>query len=138
MQPDIDLAGLLRGARRKADMSQRQLAQAAKVALGTIAGIESRRSNPSIGIVTKLFAATGHTLLIVDASGKQLVPYDDNTRDRNGRRYPSHLDIYEVGPEGEGWWGTYYPDRVEPGRVAPPYTFFLNRNYRDVTRDVET
>jgi transcriptional regulator with XRE-family HTH domain len=116
----FDVGGLLRRARRIADMSQRELAKASGVPAATIARLESRPIRPNIGTLEKLFAATGHRLVVRDEAGTELRGYDGgDLRDRAFRRYAAHLDVRPVGPKGEGWWGYYLPYRVHADRPGP-------------------
>lgn len=122
-------AGLIRAARRKADLSQVQLARAAKIHSSTVGRIESGALRPSLNILRSLLGATGYFLVAVDAEGHVLQPMcdRDDLRDGAERRYPSHLDVIPDPEPGE-WWGDVY------GLARPPETFYRNRARRDAQR----
>src|SRR5262245_660697 len=58
--------GLLRAARRRADLSQRDLARAAKIHPSTVGRIESGELQPSLEIFRRLMGAAGHYFAVVD------------------------------------------------------------------------
>ncbi|MFC3503940.1 GNAT family N-acetyltransferase [Micromonospora krabiensis] len=109
----LDVGGVLRALRRGADLSQRELADRAGVPQATVARIESGRARyPKLATVERLVRAAGGSLVIgvpdaptADAeptpspipplSPVTPVPHDD-LRDDAGRRYPAHLDVWEV------------------------------------------
>jgi transcriptional regulator with XRE-family HTH domain len=77
------LAGnLLRIARARTDMSQRELAEAARVPQSTIARIESGARQPSLPVLARILAAIDLELRI------KLEPYDahDDLLDAQGAR----------------------------------------------------
>jgi transcriptional regulator with XRE-family HTH domain len=121
--------GLMRRARRIADLSQRELARAAKVAQSTVARIESGDRVPSLDMMQRLMAAAGLCLVVVDASGRVIQPMREceETRDGGNRRYPSHLDTI-LDPRSGEWWGDSY------GLARPPETFYRDRRERDYRR----
>jgi transcriptional regulator with XRE-family HTH domain len=133
-----DLGGILRALRRRADMSQRELADRAGVPAGTVARIESgRAADPKFRTVERLVRAAGAVLTVGDAPvGK--APPDDRRRDEAGRRYPAHLDVRAVltAKDWSGaWWAYWYdlPRKRWPVR-APEWTYDLNRSRRDWRR----
>jgi transcriptional regulator with XRE-family HTH domain len=64
----LDLGAALRALRRRADLSQRELARRARVPQSTVARIESDRpSEPHFGTVVALVRAAGGDVQIVDA-----------------------------------------------------------------------
>jgi transcriptional regulator with XRE-family HTH domain len=121
--------GLLRRARRMADLSQRELARAAKVAQSTVARIEAGDLTPSLDMTQRLMAPAGLYLVVVDGEGRIVVPMREceEARDGGNRRYPSHLDTI-LDPRPGEWWGDSY------GLARPPETFYRNRVYRDYQR----
>jgi transcriptional regulator with XRE-family HTH domain len=121
--------GLLRRARRIADLSQRELADAAKVSQSTVARIESGERAPSLSMMQRLIAPAGLYLVVVDGDGRIIVPMREceETRDGANRHYPSHLDTI-LDPRPGEWWGDEY------GLARPPETFHRNRRYRDYQR----
>lgn len=59
----IDSAGtLVRDARRRAGMTQTQLAQRAGITQSVVSAYESNRREPSLPVLLRLIAATGHAL----------------------------------------------------------------------------
>jgi transcriptional regulator with XRE-family HTH domain len=121
--------GLIRRARRIGDLSQREMARAAKVSQSTVARIESGDLVPSLDVAQRLLLTAGLYLVVVDADGWVVTPMREceETRDDAGRRYPSHLDTILDPGLGE-WWGDSY------GLARPPETFFRDRTYRDYQR----
>jgi transcriptional regulator with XRE-family HTH domain len=123
------LSGIVRRARRIADLSQRQMAKAAGVGASTIGGIENDTLTPSVQLLKRVLAVAGLYLVVVDGSGHVVQPMGDwdDTRDGADRRYPAHLDTI-LDPEPGEWWADLY------GLVRPPETFHRNRYLRDVQR----
>jgi transcriptional regulator with XRE-family HTH domain len=121
--------GLLRRARRLADLSQHQLATRAGVPQSTVARVESGKLAPSLRMFQRLLAAAGLSLVVVDADGRVIQPMRESDDVRNGgdRRYPSHLDTI-LDPRSGEWWGDAY------GLARPPETFWRNRARRDAMR----
>ena len=60
---------ILRHARRRARMTQRQLAAAAGTPQSTVGRIETGRLNPTVESLRRLLAATGHDLELVPTAG---------------------------------------------------------------------
>ncbi|MFE9184996.1 GNAT family N-acetyltransferase [Micromonospora haikouensis] len=162
----VDLGGSLRALRRHADLSQRELADLAGVPQATLARIESGRSGDvRFRTVERLVRAAGGRVAIgipsdqpgdrtcdqpgdhtCDQPGDDRVPEvvpvpgvpHDVLRDEAGRRYPAHLDAWEVhGPRDwpgawwAGWWNL--PPQHWPRRL-PAATYELSRERRDRRR----
>jgi transcriptional regulator with XRE-family HTH domain len=131
----VDLGALLRSLRRRADLSQRELAVRAGVPKSTISRIEAGRArDPKFRTVARLVSAAGGTL------GLGEVPPDPHgdRRDEGGRRYPAHLDVRDVhGPKDwpGAWWAYWYnlPPERWPLKV-PSATYDLSRERRDRRR----
>lgn len=124
LPPDgpLDLPGAIRALRRRADLSQREVAARSRVPPATVAGIESGSSpNPRLRTVERVVAATGARLAILDLDGSEpaCLPLDER-RDRALRRYPPHLDVQPV-----SWRG---------GRRVTGYGFIRSRRRRDDAR----
>lgn len=123
------IAGLLRRARREADLSQRELAKRAGLAPSTVGRIETGTVTPTIAVFERLLSCTGHRLVVVDEDGHVLLPMRDvdDIRDLADRRYPAHLDTI-LDPRIGEWWGDLY------GLARPPETFYRDRERRDALR----
>ncbi|WP_231605669.1 helix-turn-helix transcriptional regulator [Micromonospora sp. HK10] len=115
--------------RRRADVSQRQLARFAQVHPTTVGRIEAGTLTPSLAMLLRIIGTAGLRLVVVDESGRVLRPMRDRADLRDGaeRRYPSHLDVI-TDPEPGEWWADRY------GLARPPETFYRNREVRDALR----
>ncbi|MEV1331539.1 helix-turn-helix domain-containing protein [Micromonospora costi] len=122
-------AGIVRAVRRRADLSQRELARWAGVNHATVGRIEAGRMVPSIALLRRIIGVAGYRLAVVDEFGRVLRPMRDrdDTRDGADRRYPSHLDTI-LDPEPGEWWADIY------GLARPPETFYRDRRVRDAMR----
>ncbi|MEO3772916.1 helix-turn-helix transcriptional regulator [Micromonospora sp. B9E7] len=140
---ETDLGQALRALRRRADLSQRELAERSGVPQPTLARIESGRAvDPRFRTVERLVRAAGGELAVgvpsaLDITEPTTVPHDD-MRDEAGRRYPAHLDVWPVYEPRDwpgAWWAEWY--RLPPERYPlplPPAAYELNRRYRDNRR----
>ncbi|WP_233599699.1 GNAT family N-acetyltransferase [Micromonospora sp. M71_S20] len=146
----VDLGAVLRALRRRADLSQRELSERSGVPQATLARIESgRAADPRFRTVERLVRAAGGEVPIgvrdtapVATADLSLpaVPHDA-LRDGAGRRYPAHLDAWEVKEPRDwpgAWWANWYnlPPALWPLPV-PPATYQRNRRYRDRRRRAE-
>jgi transcriptional regulator with XRE-family HTH domain len=127
--PPLTIPGYVRQARRRADMSQRELARAAGIHASTVGRIEAGELTPSLRIFRKILGIGGMMLAVVDTLGRVVPPMQDwvSARDGAERRYPSHLDTILDPLPGE-WWGDTY------GLARPPETFYRDRRRRDAQR----
>jgi transcriptional regulator with XRE-family HTH domain len=123
------VSGLMRAARRRADLSQRQLAVKSATCHTTVAKVESGEKMPSLAMMERLLDACGFRLVVVDQNNRRLRPMidSDNTLDGADRRFPAHLDVI-LDPEPGEWWADSY------GLARPPETFYRNRRVRDQQR----
>lgn len=123
--PDLDIAGILRTIRSRYKCSQRQLAALAGLPPSRVSAIESGRATADVTTLQRLLAVFGAGLMVFDEFGLGVDPHrDDGLRDRAGRRYPAHLDVREVGPNGHGWWGRA---TISPWvRPQPEHTFSMS------------
>jgi transcriptional regulator with XRE-family HTH domain len=123
------IAGLIRRARRIADLSQREMARAARVAPSTVGRVESGVMAPTLEVFQRLLATAKLSLVVVDGEGHVVQPMRDidDVRDGADRLYPSHLDTILDPLPGEWWADTY-------GLARPPETFWRNRARRDARR----
>jgi transcriptional regulator with XRE-family HTH domain len=65
----VNVAKSLKAARRRAGLSQRELARATGVAQPTIARLEQGIDNPRVETVQRLLAACGETLVVLALPG---------------------------------------------------------------------
>ena len=92
--------GLVRRARRAADLSQRDLAARLGVSQSTVARWETGQSSPTLCLVEQMLALSGLRLAMIDSAGEPVAPMrEDAPRDGAGRRYPAHVDL-----DALGWW----------------------------------
>jgi transcriptional regulator with XRE-family HTH domain len=101
----IDAGAALRAARRVRHLSQRELADTARVPRSTVERIEAGGCDPRIGTVARILAAVGVELAPVLAG--QPIPIDQEReaiRDIRGRHLPAHCEI-EKTEWLDGWWG---------------------------------
>ena len=129
--PDVAerLADYVTALRRRADLSQRELAALAGVPASTIARLESGvTSDPRLSTMAKLAAAAGHRLVMAADDDALLAPEPElrgHCRDLRGRRLPAHLDVVLAMEDSlRPWW---LPKRGE-------FTFIRNRRRRDEVR----
>lgn len=127
--PTPYLALVLREARRSAGLSQRGLAERARQPAGSIAAIETQRSDVSVTRFAALLDACGWALWVVNRSGEVIDGLIDcEPRDGAGRRYPAHVTLRSTA-DRSSWWG----DRHGPYWGRPPrprLTFDLRRRTR--------
>lgn len=88
-----DIPGVIRRARRVADMSQRDLAVAAGLGASTVARAELGGEPLSLQVLLRILEATGMRVIVLGPDGEQITPMRaDSFRDGGGRRFPAHLD----------------------------------------------
>ncbi|MEU7931380.1 GNAT family N-acetyltransferase [Micromonospora echinofusca] len=141
----VDLGAALRALRRRADLSQRELAERSGVPQATLARIESgRATDPRFRTVERLLRAAGGEVAVgvrdTAAPADRVLPPvpHEALRDGAGRRYPAHLDVWEVKEPKDwpgAWWANWY--NLPPARwplPLPPATYERNRRHRDRRR----
>lgn len=132
------IAGVLRRARRTADLSQRELAKKARMHHGVVARIEAGRSEPSVALLNKLLSCAGVMLVpvMIDTGDELGTMPTETMRDAADRYFPSHLDVRRThGPGSLMWWNWWYlPGR---GPEKPLASFRRNRRRRDNDRIYE-
>ena len=111
--PEFDVPGALRRIRRRADLSQRELARVAGISLASVGHAESGRRDLRVQVLADIAAVAGLRLALVDDEGEQVAPMSvDGVRDMAGRCFPAHLDTRH---SDEGWWhGPHRYDRPQP------------------------
>lgn len=142
----IDVGAALRDLRRRADLSQRELAERSGVPKSTLARIEAGKGGgPAFRTVARLVAAAGGELALrlpgdefSSAGGGLLGMPVDEPRDEADRRYPAHLDVRRVRTLKDwpgAWWAHSYtlPEKLWPVKV-PELTYDLDRKRRDMRR----
>lgn len=119
----LDLPAVLRALRRRADLSQRELAERSGVHAATVARVEAGTADdPKLRTVERLVRGAGAKLAVVDVDGTEPDGIDtDGWRDRAQRRYPAHLD-----PAPQNRWLR--------GRAVDMIGFVRNRTRRDEIR----
>lgn len=75
---------MVRAARRRADLSQIELAKMANVHKSTVGRIEARQLMPSLALFVHLMAVTGFNLVVVDEAANVLRPMRDKEDLRDG------------------------------------------------------
>jgi transcriptional regulator with XRE-family HTH domain len=141
----LDLRAILRALRRRADISQRELAERSGVPASTIGRIESGQcQDPRLRTVERLIFAAGGSLRISEDHKTPPPPAhpSEGLVDEAGRSYPAHLDVRRV-TEAHDWWGAWWANwydlpRHRWPRDAPDHTYDLDRGRRDQRRKRQT
>jgi transcriptional regulator with XRE-family HTH domain len=124
----FDLAGYLRRIRRLADLSQRQLAEAAGMSKSAVAAAEAGTRDLAATQLARAAALAGLRLTLLDRDGREVVGMSpDGPRDAADRRLPAHLDTLHTS-DGPDW-------EQRQSRPQPWFTFALDRVSRDRARD---
>jgi HTH-type transcriptional regulator/antitoxin HipB len=111
----FDTGGHVARARRVADLSQRELADAVGVNQTTVARWEAGTRSMTVDVLDRVLRLAGLRLAVVDEDGQVVRPMDpDVVRDNAGRRFPAHLDVVppDQRPSNRGAGQRY--DRSEP------------------------
>lgn len=107
VNPAFDAAAYVTRVRRRADLSQRELAARVGVSQSVVNRWEGGAPVSANRLAT-ILALAGLRLCVVDGVGQQVDPTpSDVVRDNAGRRFPSHLDVDP-------------PEHVPPERVLMP------------------
>lgn len=125
----FDLSGLLRRVRRRADLSQRELADRLQIGKSSVAAAELGARDMSASLLAEAAALAGLRLALVDAEGREVAPMRaGSARDGAQRRFPAHLDTRHG---DEDWWYGWHRYDRQP----PRYTFDRDRRLRDRWRE---
>jgi transcriptional regulator with XRE-family HTH domain len=135
----IELGVTIRSLRRRADLSQRQLAELADVPKSTVARIESGVAmDPRFRTVERILRAAGAELAVRGMG--EPVP-SEGLRDGADRNYPAHLDVRpveELTDWAGAWWAHWHRLPREVWPLQPPeYTYDLSRSRRERRRHRE-
>jgi transcriptional regulator with XRE-family HTH domain len=124
--PDpFDLSSLLRRIRRTADMSQRELAEAAQMSAAAVAHAEAGSRDLPVAALVRAAEVAGLHLALLDADGREVRGmHPDAVRDRGGRHFPAHLDTVLSEERSSRW-------EHQPNRPQPTYTFDRRRPWDD-------
>ncbi|MGY2083095.1 helix-turn-helix domain-containing protein [Blastococcus sp. SYSU DS0539] len=115
--PRFDLSGLLRRIRRRADLSQREIATELHVSKSTVAAVEAGTTGMDARLLAVAAGLAGLRLGLLDGDGREVGGMDpEAVRDRAGRRFPAHLDTVLSDERPQRW-----ADRRD--RARPIYTF---------------
>ncbi|MGY2067159.1 helix-turn-helix domain-containing protein [Blastococcus sp. SYSU DS0619] len=115
--PDFDLRGLLRRIRRRADLSQRELATELHVSKSTVAAVEAGTTGMDARLLAAAAGLAGLRLGLLDGHGREVCGMaGDTVRDAAGRQFPAHLDTVLSDERSSRW-----EDRRD--RSRPIYTF---------------
>jgi transcriptional regulator with XRE-family HTH domain len=125
---DFDLGGALRRIRRRADLSQRQLAEECAVSQSVIARAERGLRDVPVALLQRAAALAGLRLALLDEHGAEITGMSpDAVRDRQGRLFPAHLDTVSSDQRSHRYEERYY-------RPRPWYTVDRDRAARDAYR----
>lgn len=128
----LQVPGLIRRVRRILDLSQRDLAGLLEVDHSLVARWETGRREPRLAVLEKLLQLAGLRLQVRDGADQEpRVMCGTPVRDRQGRRYPAHLDVfgfsgYPTRPQPRGWAGQrcaprrYQRDQYRHAKGEPP------------------
>jgi HTH-type transcriptional regulator/antitoxin HipB len=116
---------MLRRIRRRADLSQRELARRLGISKSAVAAAETGDRDLPFRLLVEAAALAGLHLGLLTADD-QVVPgmADDTVRDMGWRRFPAHLDTRY---SDEDWWH----GEERRSRSQPWYTFDRDRAARD-------
>ncbi|WP_236836714.1 helix-turn-helix domain-containing protein [Blastococcus sp. KM273129] len=121
----FDLCGLMRRIRRRADLSQRELAERLGVSKSAVAAVESGARGMDAALLATAAALAGLRLGLLDDDGRPVAGMAAGTvRDRAGRRFPAHLDT--MLSEARAWRWDHRPRQRQP-----TYTFDRRRPWED-------
>ena len=125
---EFDLGGYLRRIRRRADLSQRQLAAAVGISAAALARAETGTRDLPVAALVRAAARAGLRLALLDSTGAEVRPMSrEAVLDLGGRRFPAHLDTSRTA--AGSWLHEQRRDRPETA-----FTFRRDRAARDARR----
>lgn len=93
----MDIASVLRSVRRRADLSQAELAARAGTSQATVSAYESGRKQPSVATLARLLQAAG-ARLAVEPAERPVIRVTDDQLARAGRTLVDVLGLAEALP----------------------------------------
>jgi transcriptional regulator with XRE-family HTH domain len=129
MDEGFDVGGHLARLRRRADLSQRELAGRVGVSQSAIAAYEANQREVSARRLDEILRLGGLRLAVIDASGEEVAGFPvDVVRDNAGRRFPAHLDVQPPDVLPGHAFSSPHPDR------PPVVAWHIRRAERDRLR----
>jgi HTH-type transcriptional regulator/antitoxin HipB len=123
----FDVGGSIRRIRRRADLSQRELAVRLHVSKSAVAAFESGARSIDVHLLAAGAALAGLRIALLDESGAEVRGmHPDGVRDRGGRRFPAHLDTVHSDQRASRW-------EHRPLIRQPTYTFDRRDPWADAT-----
>ncbi|MGO1315894.1 MAG: helix-turn-helix domain-containing protein, partial [Cellulomonadaceae bacterium] len=125
----FDASRFIVRARRRADLSQRELASELEVSQSAVARMEQNLRMVRVHDLSRILELAGLRLAVLDQNGAEVRPVpSDAVRDNARRRFPAHLDVLP-------------PDQVPKHRLffprydrLPATAWFHHRPMRDELR----
>ena len=141
----FDGARFIVRARRMADLSQRELAEAIGLSRATVGRLESGAARVDTMTLSVILEQAGLRLAVVDGNGQEVAPIpSDVLRDHGGRRFPGHLDARPPleapadrvdsrrgGPPARGWYHQRPARAYRRGRQGVPLDHPTESGLRD-------
>jgi len=141
----FDGARFIVRARRMADLSQRELAEAIGLSRATVGRLESGAARVDTMTLSVILEQAGLRLAVVDGDGQEVTPIpSDVLRDHGGRRFPGHLDARPPleapadrvdsrrgGPPARGWYHQRPARAYRRGRQGVPLDHPTESGLRD-------
>lgn len=122
---DPDSVGrLIVRVRRLLGVSQRALATQIGVNCSTIGRMEVGKGMPGLEVLATILDLAGLSLTVVDAQGRAVEGFEpDSVRDRAGRRFPAHHDVYPLEDAPAAARRARASDALDPAGHGPDATW---------------
>ena len=134
---DGGLAGLIRRIRRILDVSQRGLGALLGVSQSVVARWETERTSPRVSDLQRMLSLAGVAVAFhEEKSGESVEPMRaDGARQRNGSRYPAHVDLRVTGwwvPRSDRWMTSigYFTSKDRSRRLGLPSVHYRTCPHR--------